>query len=65
MPYPFYTNNQFYFKQFSLAWVHILTVKTFPFQTNQYIQTVLIQTIPFSIIIDFVYTQLNLKTVLY
>ena len=23
----FYTNNQFYFKQFSLAWVHSLIVK--------------------------------------
>ena len=23
----FYTNNQFYFKQFSLAWVHSLFVK--------------------------------------
>ena len=29
MPHPFYTNNQFYFKQFSLAWVHSLIVKNF------------------------------------
>ena len=28
MPNPFYTNNQFYFKQFSLAWVHSLIVKS-------------------------------------
>ena len=26
-PNPFHTNNQFYFKQFSLAWVHSLIVK--------------------------------------
>ena len=39
---------QFYFKQFSLAWVHSL-----------------IQLIQFSISIDFVYTQLNVTTVLY
>ena len=31
----------------------------------QFIQTVLVQLIPFSISIDFVYTQLNVKTVLY
>ena len=27
MQNPFYTNNQFYFKQFNLAWVHNLSVK--------------------------------------
>ena len=27
MPNPFHTNNQFYFKEFSLAWVHSLIVK--------------------------------------
>ena len=27
MPNPFSTNNQFYLKQFSLAWVHSLIVK--------------------------------------
>ena len=27
MPDPFYTNSQFYFKQFSLAWVHDLIIK--------------------------------------
>ena len=26
-PNPFYVNNQFYFKQFCLAWVHSLIVK--------------------------------------
>ena len=31
----------------------------------QFIQTVLIQLIQFSISIDFVYTELNVKTVLY
>ena len=39
--------------------------KTFLFQAIQFSQTVLIQTIHFSISIDFVYTQLNVKTVLY
>ena len=53
---------QFYFKQFSLAWVHSLIVKkTFLFQTIQFIQRVLIQVIRFSISIDFVYTQLNVN----
>ena len=27
-PNPFYVNNQFYLKQFSLAWVHSLIVQT-------------------------------------
>ena len=52
----FYSNNQFYFKQFSLAWVHSLIVKTFLFQTIQFIQIVLIQLIQFSVNTDFVYT---------
>ncbi len=39
--------------------------KTFLFQAIQFNQTVLIQTIQFSISIDFVYTQLNVKTILY
>ena len=55
----FYTNNHFYFKQFSLTWLHSL------FQTIQLCQTVLIQRIQFSISIDFVYAQLNVKAVLY
>ena len=41
-------------RQFSLAWVHSLIVKT-----------VLIQLIQFIISTDFVYTQLNVKIVLY
>ena len=51
--------------QFSLVYVHSLVVKFFPFQAIQFSQAVLIQTIQFSISIDFVYTQLNVKTVLY
>ena len=43
----------FYFKQFSLAWVHSLIVKTFLFQAIKFIQTILIQ---FSISVDFLYT---------
>ena len=39
--------------------------KTFLFQAIQFCQTVLIQTIKFGISICFVYTQLNVKTVLY
>ena len=39
--------------------------KTFLFQAIQFIQTVLIQLIQFSISTDFVYTQLNVKTVKY
>ena len=39
--------------------------KTFLFLSIQFSQTVLIQTIQFCISIDFVYTQLNVKTVLY
>ena len=54
IPNPFYANSQFYFKQFSLAEVHCLIVKIVLIQLNQ-----------FSIRTDFVYTQLNVKTVLY
>ena len=39
--------------------------KTFLFQAIQFSQTVLIQLIQISISIDFVYTELNVKTVLY
>ena len=52
--------KQFYFKQFSLAKVCILNVKKFYFSL-----TVLIQTIQFSISVVFVYTLLNVKTVLF
>ena len=40
-------------------------MKTFLFQTIEFIQTVIIQTIQFSIRIDFFYAELNVKTVLY
>ena len=60
----FYVNNQFYFKQFSLAWVHSLIDKTFLFQTIQFSQAAQIQLIQFRISTYFVYTQLNFKTVL-
>ncbi len=39
--------------------------KTFLFLAIQFNQTILIQTIQFSISIDFVHTQLNVKTVLF
>ena len=40
-------------------------VKKFLFQAIQFSQTILIQTILLSISIDFLHTQLNVKTVLY
>ena len=40
-------------------------VKIFLFQAIQFSQAVLIQLIQFSISTDFVYSQLNVKTVLY
>ena len=45
----------------NIAWLS----KTFLFQVIQFSQTVLIQPIQFSISTDFVYKQLNVKTVLY
>ena len=39
--------------------------KTFVFQAIQFIQTVLIQLVQFSISTDFVHSQLNVKTVRY
>ena len=53
--------RKFYFKQFSLAWVHSLS-KTFLFQAVLFSQIVLIQ---LSISIDILYTELEVKTVLY
>ena len=44
---------------------HSLIVKKVLFQAIQFSQTVLIQLIQFSISKKFVYTQLNVKTVLY
>ena len=62
-PNPFYANIRFYFKQFSLTWVHSLIVEKIIFKPIQFIQTDLIQPIQFSINIDFVYTPLNIKIV--
>ena len=59
----FNTNNEFYFEQLSGRLDNCQ--KTFLFQAIQFNQTILIQTIQFSISIDFVYTQLNVKTILY
>ena len=42
-----------------------LIVKTFLFQAIKFRQAVLIQLIQFSMSTDFVYTQLNVKTILY
>ena len=45
----FHANIQFYFKLFSSAKVRSFSVKTVLFQADQFSQTVLIQTIQFSI----------------
>ena len=63
MSNPFYANYQFYFKQFILVWVHGLIVKNISISNDSVSQTVLIQTIQFSLSIDFVYKHLNIKTV--
>ena len=49
----------------SVQYKYSLIVKIFLFQAIQLIQTVLIQLIQFSVSIYFVYTQLNVKRVLY
>ena len=43
----------------------VLLSKTFLFQAIQFVQTVHIQPIQFNISLDFVYTQLNIKTALF
>ena len=53
---PYYTNEPFFFKQFSLTGVHILTVKNVLFQAIQFTQTVPIQIVQFSISTVFVHT---------
>ena len=65
MPNPFLYKNQFYFKQFSLVLIHSSIVKSILLQAIQYSQIVLILTIQFSISIVFVFTQLNIITVLF
>ena len=50
MPNLFYTQKQFYFKQFSLAWIQIfvytvLNVKTDPFQVIQFSISILFSSI--------------------
>ena len=65
MPNPILYSNQFYFKQFSLAWIHSLIVKSFLFRAIQFSQTVIFQPIQFSLSIDFVYQKLNVQTVLF
>ena len=54
MSNPFlYKKNQFYFKWFSLAWVHSLIIKTLLFQAIQFSQTFLFQTNHYSINMQF------------
>ena len=63
--------RHFYFKLFKQLYITIQfsvstvsTSKTVQFQAIQFSQAVLIQLIQFSISTDFLYTQLNVKTVL-
>ena len=59
MPNPlFFTNKQFYFKQFSLDKCTVQLLKTFLFEAIQFSETVIIQTIQFRIIMIFVKTVL-------
>ena len=66
MPNPFLYKQSVLFQtiQFSMTTLFSMT-KIFLFQTIQFSQTVLIKTFQFSLNIDSVYTQLNVKTVLY
>ena len=59
-----HTNNHFYFKQFSLEWVHSLIVTNISISSYS-VYSVQIQLIQFGIRTDIVYTQLNVKTVQY
>ena len=61
-PNPFLTNNKFYFKHFNLVWVQFNCQKTFLFQAIQFSQTVLIQTIQFSIITQFKYQNSSISS---
>ena len=53
------------YQTIQLEKVHILDIQTFLFQAIQFNPTVLIQTIRWSVSRVFVYTQLNVKTVLF
>ena len=66
MPNPFLYKKSILFQtiQFSMT-TQFNCQKTFLFQAIMFSQTDLIQTIQFSISIDFIDTQLNVKTVLY
>ena len=61
----YYTNSQFYFKQFRLAGVSNLILKKIPIQDILFGETILIQTIQFRISMDFNLTHLNIKTILF
>ena len=65
MPNPFLYKNQFYFKQFSLAWVHSFNVKNISISNYSVQPNSSNSTNSISISIDFIYTQLNVKTVIY
>ena len=65
IPNPFYTNNLFYFKQFSLALVHSLIVKNISISSYTIYSNSSNSANSVSISIDFVETQLNVKTVIY
>ena len=61
---PFYTNMQFYFKQISLAWVFSLIVNiSIPSYSVYSNNSNSVNSVKYKY--SFVYTQLNIKTVLY
>ena len=64
MPIHFYTNKQFYFKQFSLAEVQNLNAKNISISSYSVNQTVLFQTIQFSIQKQFHFKQFSLALIL-
>ena len=63
--YYLYTNQQFYFKQFSYALVESFILKIYPFQAIQFRQKDFFQTFQFSINAVFVCTHLICKSVLF
>ena len=69
MPNPFYTYRQFYFKQVSLTSVHCLNVKTSSISSYlvkvKWFQVLLRITSNLNEYQSFIYTQLNVKTVLF
>ena len=65
MPNPFYTNKQFYFKQFSLEYVHSLIIKDISISNYSVYSNSFISSNSVSYKYTFAYTHLNVKIVLF